>query len=104
MQATQPETIKANISEATTKYLVKLGQSDTLDLITQHSEQLMDRIDDLLNIKRNRRIYDREPQSEREEAKLFNKFEADVVKEVRLFIKALDNFKIVAEANLEGLN
>ena len=61
MQATQPETIKASIAEATTKYLVKLGQSDTLDLITQHPEQLMDRINDLLYMNRHKNISKREP-------------------------------------------
>ena len=104
MQATQPETIKASIAEATTKYLVKLGQSDTVDLITEHSNKLIDRITDLLHIKLCKKKHEREPQSEREEAKSVDKFETAVNKEVRLFIENLKNYKIVAEADLEGLN
>ena len=50
MQATQPETIKANIVEATNKYLAKLGQADSVVLIQEHTEQLLNRLKDLLNL------------------------------------------------------
>lgn len=39
----------------------------------------MDRINDLLNINRKKKNNDREPQSEREEAKGVNKFETEIV-------------------------
>ena len=62
MQATQPQTIKANIVEATNKYLTKLGQAETVVLIQEHTEQLMNRLKDLLNLNNSIQRYESKPQ------------------------------------------
>lgn len=57
----------------------------------------------MVQLKRRKALSDHEPQSEAEEVKGETDFANEVMKEVRKFMQALQNSKIVAQADLDGL-
>jgi hypothetical protein len=104
MQATQPGTIKDKITKAAKEYLARADQWDTVGIIEQHTELLMDFFFDLLKLKPRKVKGDREPQSELEESKdKLEVFEQAIIQEMRKFVEGLKNSKIVAEADLDDL-
>ena len=94
------QTTKDKICSVTNKYLATADQWTTAQIIKQHTEQVIDQLIDLANLKKRYAV--REPQSEEEEVKE-TKLEKEVAKEIRIFIEALQNMKIVQEKEIKDL-
>ena len=94
------QTTKDRITSVTNKYLATADQWTTAQIIQQHTEQVIDQLIDLANLKKRYAV--REPQSEQEEVKE-TKLEKEVAKEIRKFIEALQNMKIVQEKEIKDL-
>ncbi len=118
MEANNLVTIRDQIVIATAKYLSKLDQWSTIDIIQSTTELLVEKLCSITNIELNaplahhepqsdsKEANESDPQSDSEEAKESNRvldFERAILTEARQFILAVEDWSVAKDADLDRL-